>query len=420
MVHSIDEVRHRPTFDGARVPPHNLEAEESLLGSMMLSREAIHAAIEARISRDDFYKPAHGHIYDAVYSLQSRGEPVDPVTVAEELRRADRLDAIGGKPTLLRVQASTPASANAGHYAQIVANHAVLRRLIGVAGDITEMGYAAQDEVEETLDRAETAIFKVAEDRVTDSLRMLYPVLEETLDQLGTLYERGSQVIGVPTGYRDLDDLLHDGHAEQRELEHRVRMCATDRRTNANSSTAAAANGRSTRALPQPHSGASTIASASVPTPPASSAIPSASGTAPRSGSRVSRSSRRAGTHAARPSTRFTKNTSRQSAHSISSPPSDGPVAAATPPTAPHSAVADARRSGGNSGSSSPSEVGTSSAAPAACSTRAATSAHADQASPHSAEATMNSPSPTKNTRRRPSRSASRPAGTSSAAKTML
>jgi replicative DNA helicase len=208
VVQSIDEVRRRPAFDGARVPPHNLEAEESLLGAMMLSREAIHAAIEAHIGRDDFYKPAHGYIYDAIYSLQARGEPVDPVTVAEELRRADVLESIGGKATLLRVQASTPASANATHYAQIVADHALLRRLIGVAGDITEMGYAAQDDVEETLDRAEKAVFEVAEHRVADSLKMLHPVLEQTLDQLASLYERGSHVVGVPTGYRDLDDLL--------------------------------------------------------------------------------------------------------------------------------------------------------------------------------------------------------------------
>ncbi len=148
--------------------------------------------------------------------------------------------------------------------------------------------------------------------------------------------------------------------------------------------------------------------------------MPSASGTAPRSGSRVSRNSRRAGTSTAAPSTRLTKNTSRQSAHSISTPPSDGPVAAATPPIAPHKAVAEARRSAGNSGSSRPSDVGTSSAAPAACSTRAPISTSAVGAIPQAAEAAKNSAMPVKNIRRRPSRSASRPAGTSSAAKTML
>ncbi len=208
MVHSIEEVRQRPAPPGARVPPHNLEAEESLLGAMMLSREAIHAAIEAHINPSDFYKPAHGQIYEAIYGLQARGEPVDPVSVAEELRRLGALDLVGGSKTLFEIQAGTPASANASHYAQIVSNHALLRRLIGVAGDITEMGYAAQDEITDTLDRAESMIFEVAENRVADTLVQLYPVLEETMDQLAQLYDRETNIVGVPTGYRDLDNLL--------------------------------------------------------------------------------------------------------------------------------------------------------------------------------------------------------------------
>jgi replicative DNA helicase len=209
VVHSIDEARRRPAGDGpGRVPPHNLEAEESLLGAMMLSREAINAAIEARIEASDFYKPAHGQIYEAVYSLHARGEPVDPVTVAEEMRRAETLDGIGGTRTLNAIQAATPASANASQYAQIVGELALLRRLIGVAGDITEMGYGSQDDVDETLDRAESMIFEVAEHRVADSLVPLYPVLERTMDELAQLYERDSHIIGVPTGYRDLDELL--------------------------------------------------------------------------------------------------------------------------------------------------------------------------------------------------------------------
>jgi replicative DNA helicase len=207
VVHSIDEARHRSTGPG-RVPPHNLEAEESLLGSMMLSREAITAAIEVRIEAGDFYKPAHGQIFEAIFELHAHGEPVDPVTVAEELRRAGSLESLGGKPTLLRIQASTPASANASQYAQIVSELALLRRLIGVAGDITEMGYAASDDVDETLDRAETMVFEVAQHRVADSLVHLHPALEQTLDQLAVLYEREDHVVGVPTGYRDLDNLL--------------------------------------------------------------------------------------------------------------------------------------------------------------------------------------------------------------------
>ena len=202
-----DDARRRPAVAG-RIPPHNLEAEESLLGAMMLTREALTAAVEARIEASDFYKPAHGVIFDAAYSLHSRGEPVDPVTVAEELRRAGRLEQVGGRAALLRIQAATPASANAVHYAQIVSELAVLRRLIAAAGEIQQMAYEGDDDVDETVDRAETMIFEVAERRVADSLVQLYPVLEQTMDQLAHLYERDTTIVGVPTGYHDLDDLL--------------------------------------------------------------------------------------------------------------------------------------------------------------------------------------------------------------------
>ena len=166
VVQTIEAVRRRAS---GRVPPHNLEAEESLLGAMLLSRDAITAAVEAHVETSDFYKPAHGHIYEAIQSLHGQGEPADPVTVAEELRRADLLDGIGGRASLLQIQANTPASANAGHYARIVNELALLRRLIGVAGDIAEMGYDTSDDVTETLDGAEALVVEVAERRGCDT-----------------------------------------------------------------------------------------------------------------------------------------------------------------------------------------------------------------------------------------------------------
>jgi replicative DNA helicase len=175
---------------------------------MMLSREALTAAVEAHIEGEDFYKPAHGQIFDAAFLLHSRGEPVDPVTVAEELRRSGHLDAIGGRASLLRIQAATPASANAGHYAGIVSQLSMLRSLIATAGTIQQLAYDGDDDVDETLDRAESMIFEVAEKRVSDSLVSLYPVLEQTLVQLESLYERDSMITGVATGFHDLDDLL--------------------------------------------------------------------------------------------------------------------------------------------------------------------------------------------------------------------
>src|SRR5262249_14814281 len=153
----------------ARVPPHNLEAEESLLGAMLLSRDAIVSAVEIQLGPDDFYKPSHGHVYDAITSIYAQGEPADPVTVAEELRRAGLPEPVGGPGTLVSLQANTPAIGNAGRYARIVEEHALLRRLIAVAGDIAEMGYAVPDDVAAAIDDAEALVFEVAQRRVTDS-----------------------------------------------------------------------------------------------------------------------------------------------------------------------------------------------------------------------------------------------------------
>src|SRR3954465_1807900 len=135
----LDAARRRPNAPAAsggavRQVPHNLQAEESLLGAMLLSREAIAVAVEA-ISADDFYRPVHGHIFDAICSLYAQGEGADPVTVADELGRAGLLESVGGLPALLDLQGNTPAISNAAHYARIVEEHALLRRLIGVASE---------------------------------------------------------------------------------------------------------------------------------------------------------------------------------------------------------------------------------------------------------------------------------------------
>ena len=206
MVQTIESVRRPPS---GRVPPHNLEAEESLLGAMLLSRDAITAAVEARVDASDFYKPAHGHVYDAIQALYGQGEPADPVTVAEELRRADVLEFAGGRGTLLALQAGTPASANAGHYARIVNELALLRRLILVAGDIAEMGYDVPEDVTDTLDRAEALVFEVAERRVSDSMTGIRDALQDTLDNLEARYGQASDLVGVPTGFTEIDAILH-------------------------------------------------------------------------------------------------------------------------------------------------------------------------------------------------------------------
>src|SRR3954454_267322 len=211
MVTPFDTARRRPTPSAptvaGRVAPHNLQAEESLLGAMLLSRDAIASAVEV-CSADDFYRPIHGHVFDAICSLYGRGEGVDPVTVADELGRAGVLEAVGGLSALLSLQANTPATSNAARYARIVEEHSLLRRLIGVAGEIAELGYDVPDDVESAVDRAESMVFEVAQRRVTDTTRPLRDLLSAQLDRLESLYERGEAITGVPTGFLDLDEQL--------------------------------------------------------------------------------------------------------------------------------------------------------------------------------------------------------------------
>jgi replicative DNA helicase len=147
-------------------------------------------------------------VYDAITALFGQGEPADPVTVAEQLRRAGLLDMVGGPAALVSMQAGTPAVGSAARYARIVEEHAMLRRLIGVAGEIAELGYEPPDDVAMAVDRAEGLVFDVAQRRVTDSMAPLRDLLEQKLDHLEMLYERGESITGVPTGYTDLDDRL--------------------------------------------------------------------------------------------------------------------------------------------------------------------------------------------------------------------
>jgi replicative DNA helicase len=174
---------------------------------MLLSKDAIAVASEI-LGADDFYKPAHGHIFEAVTSLSAAGEPADPVTVSDELRRANLLDAVGGVPALVHLQASTPATSNAQRYARIIEEHALLRRLIGVAGEIAEMGYELPEDVTKVVDRAESLVFEVAQRRVTDTMASIHELLDVNLDRLEQLYERGDAITGLPTGFLDLDELL--------------------------------------------------------------------------------------------------------------------------------------------------------------------------------------------------------------------
>jgi replicative DNA helicase len=191
-----------------RVPPHNLEAEASLLGALLLSKDAMGAVAELGLHAHDFYKPAHQHIYEAIRVLVSTGQPIDAVTVAEELRRASLLDEVGGSPYLIDLQAATPAISNAVRYARIVQDTALLRRLITVAGEIAELGYDEPDDVVKAIDEAESKVFEIAEHRVTDSTKPISDLLGLAMADLERVYEQGNTITGTATGYTDLDELL--------------------------------------------------------------------------------------------------------------------------------------------------------------------------------------------------------------------
>ena len=190
-----------------RVPPHNLEAEESLLGAMLLSRDAIADAVEV-VRSDHFYRPAHAHLYDAISALYAAGDPVDPVTVAEELDRAGMIDTIGGLDGLISLQVNTPATSNASKYAQIIQERYTLRRLIETAGEIAELGYSRPDDVTKVVDEAENMMFQVAQGRASDTMGEIRDLLDATLDRLEFLYEHGDAITGTPTGFTDLDERL--------------------------------------------------------------------------------------------------------------------------------------------------------------------------------------------------------------------
>lgn len=200
-----DETRRRTT--ASHVPPHNLLAEESLLGAMLLSRDAIGAALES-CSTDDFYKPAYAHVFDAITRLYGVNEPVDPVTVAEDLRRNDLLDAIGGPAVLTDLQGNTPAIGSASKYALIVAELALLRRLIGVSSEIAEIAYSLPEDVPGAVDEAERMVFALAERRQVDSVVGLRDMTDAGLDRLTDLFDRGDAMTGLATGYYDLDQRL--------------------------------------------------------------------------------------------------------------------------------------------------------------------------------------------------------------------
>ncbi|HEY0561390.1 MAG TPA: replicative DNA helicase [Frankiaceae bacterium] len=213
---AVTDFRQAPAPSGEfdRTPPQDLVAEQCVLGGMIISKDAIADVVEVTRSTD-FYRPAHATIYDVITDLYGRGEPVDPVTVSAELTKNGEMARIGGIGYLHTLVSSVPTAANAGYYARIVTEKAVLRRLVEAGTRIVALGYRGEGEVDDTVDRAQQALYEVTEQRSSDDYIRLEELLQPAFDEIEAIEGRDGTMAGVPTGFADLDTLTNGLHPGQ-------------------------------------------------------------------------------------------------------------------------------------------------------------------------------------------------------------
>jgi replicative DNA helicase len=201
-----------------RTPPQDIAAEQCVLGGMLLSKDAIADVVEI-LRSNDFYRPAHATIFDAIIDLYGRGEPADPITVAAALADSGELGRIGGAPYLHTMINAVPTAANASYYARIVSERAVLRRLVEAGTRIVQLGYGSATgggrDVDEVVDLAQQAVYDVTERRISDDFHILNDLLQPTLDEIESVGAQGGVMTGIPTGFTDLDRILNGLHPGQ-------------------------------------------------------------------------------------------------------------------------------------------------------------------------------------------------------------
>jgi replicative DNA helicase len=216
----VDDLGHpgmdAPSEDYGRQPPQDVAAEQSVLGGMLLSKDAIADVLE-KLRPGDFYRPAHQNVYDAILDLYGRGEPADAVTVAAELDRRGLLRRIGGAPYLHTLISMVPTAANAGYYAEIVAEKALLRRLVEAGTRVVQYGYAGAEgaDVAEVVDRAQAEIYDVTDRRLSEDFVALEDLLQPTMDEIDAIASNGGLARGVPTGFTELDEVTNGLHPGQ-------------------------------------------------------------------------------------------------------------------------------------------------------------------------------------------------------------
>ena len=210
---SVAEIAPR-NDDFERTPPHDVAAEQCVLGGMLLSKDAISDVIEV-IRPTDHYRPAHQLVHEAILDLYGRGEPADAITVANELTRRGEIARVGGGPYLHTLIASVPTAANAGYYARIVRERAILRRLVEAGTRIVQFGYAGEADADDLVDRAQAEVFAVTDRRASEDYQSLSEIMPGALDEIEAIGSRGGVLTGVPTGFSDLDALTNGLHPGQ-------------------------------------------------------------------------------------------------------------------------------------------------------------------------------------------------------------
>ncbi|MDR1806977.1 MAG: replicative DNA helicase [Propionibacteriaceae bacterium] len=197
-----------------RTPPQDLAAEQSVLGAMMMSKDAIANVIEIVRGRD-FYKPAHELIFDAILNLYGLGEPADPITVAAELTKRGEIGRVGGPIYLHDLLSSVAIAANASYYADIVREKAILRRLVEASIKIAQLGYQAQGDVADIVDLAQQTVYEVNDNSLSEDYKPISELLQPTWDEMEALARHGGGLAGVPTGFTELDKLTNGFHPGQ-------------------------------------------------------------------------------------------------------------------------------------------------------------------------------------------------------------
>ena len=202
------KITKNPEFKTAdKIPPQNIEAEQSVLGSLMIDKNAI-IKIADLVNEDDFYKNSHGKIYKTMLYLYEHHEPIDLLSLSNRLKETDEMEKIGGQSYLASLANAVPTAANIVHYAKIVAKKSVLRKLIDNASQIISNAYDETGEIDKTLDEAEQKIFSVSQKHIRQDFTPVKPILEEAFDRIDELHKNKGKLRGVPTGFADLDNIL--------------------------------------------------------------------------------------------------------------------------------------------------------------------------------------------------------------------